>query len=204
MGKLFSIDGIVYKIGTVIIDLFYMNLLWAAFTIIGFGLTGGASTTALFHVMLRRADNKGSCNFREFLYGFKKSFKNSTIVWVILLSIFTISFVNINNTPFFQSIIGNIYVTIFLFVIQVLVMIELMIISIYIFGLLAQNDMSVIDLFKVALILGHKHLLTTLTCIALLVVAIIGLFHVPILFFAGISGYALLTSLIVKEKIRMN
>ncbi len=204
MGKLFSIDGLFYRIGIIIIDLFYMNLLWVVFTIIGLGITGGASTSALFYVMLRRAENKGSCNFKEFLHGFKKNFKKSTIVWVILLSIFTICYVNINYIPFFQSIIGNVYLTMFLFGVQLLIIIELMIITIYIFALLAKYDMVVIDLFKMALILGHKHLLTSLTCLALMVIVMIGVFHVPIIFVTGTSGFALLTSLILKDKIKLN
>ncbi len=179
MGKLLSIDGLFYKIGIMIIDLFYMNLLWVVFTVIGLGITGGASTSALFHVMLRRAENKGNCNFKEYLYGFKKNFKRATIVWAILLSVLTITYVNINYIPLFQSIIGNAYITMILFIVQLFIIIELMVLSIYIFGLLNQKDIPVVDLFKKAFVLGHRHLLTTLTCMALLIVAIIGVFHVP-------------------------
>lgn len=204
MGKLFSIDGLLYRIGTIIIDLFYMNLLWTLFTILGLGITGGASTSALFHVMLRRAENKGNCNFREFWYGFKKDFKRATIVWLILLSIFAITYVNINYIPFFQSIIGNAYITMLLFIVQLLIMVELLVLFIYIFGIINRQTIPVAQVFKKAFIISHKHLLTTLTCIALLIVVMIGIFHVPILLAAGISGYAMLTSLIIKDKIRLS
>ncbi|MCT4687718.1 YesL family protein [Vallitalea sp.] len=201
MGRLFSIDSILYRIGITIIDLFYMNLLWIVFTIIGFGITGGASTTALFYVMLRRAEDKGNCNYKEFFYGFKKNFKKSTIVWIVLISVCSITYVNINNITFFQSIIGNTYMTMFLFAVQLLVLIEILVISIYIFSLLAMYDKPVNLLIKVAFVLGNKYFFTTLTCLALMIIVLIGLFHVPIILCSGISGLIMLTSLIIKDKI---
>jgi uncharacterized membrane protein YesL len=201
LGKLFSVDGMLYKIGTIIIDLFYMNLLWIVFTILGLGITGGASTTGLFYVMLRRAQNKGNCNFKEFFYGFKKNFKKSTIVWLALIGVFSILYVNINNITFFQSIIGNTYMTMFLFAIQLLVLIELLVISIYIFSLLAMYDKPVNILFKSAFLLGFRYFFTTITCLALMIIVLIGLFHVPIILCTGISGLIMLTSMIIKDKI---
>ena len=201
MDKLFSVDGMFYKVGTVIIDLFYMNFLWLTFSILGFGLTCGASTSALFYVMLRRADNKGCCNFKEFFYGFKINFVKATKVWLIIISICAILLVNINYISFFQSIIRNNYLTLILYAIQLLGLIELIVISIYIFSLITKYDIEIISLFKMAFILAHKHLLSTLTCIALILVVVIGFLHVPILFCMGISGYAMLSSLILKTKI---
>lgn len=203
MGKLFSINGLFYKVGTVIIDLFYMNLLWLLFTIIGFGITGGASTCALFYVMLRRADNRGCCNFKEFFYGFKQYFFKATKVWLILIAIFTVLIVNIDYIPFFQSIIRSNYTMYILFAIQLLAMVELIIISIYIFCILVKYDIEIISLFKIAFILAHKHLLTTLTCLALFIIVLIGFLHIPIIFFAGISGYAMLASILLKGKINI-
>lgn len=200
MGKMFSIDSLIYKIGTIIIDIFYMNLLWFVFTFIGLGITGGASTTALLYVMQRRNDNKGNCNFKEFFYAFRKNFYKATIIWIILIMMFVMSIVNINYIPLLQGIINNSYILIIILAFQVLVIIELIIIYIYIFILLTKNDIKIKDLFKIAFVLAHRHMFTTITCIALLLVISIGLLHVPIIFFAGISGYALLSTKLINHK----
>lgn len=204
MNKLFSIDGLLYKVGTTIIDLFYMNILWLVFTILGLGITGGASTSALFYVMLRRADDKGCCNFKEFFYGFKKNFIKSTKIWLILIGVFAILIVNIEYIPFFKSILMNDYILYTFFAIQLLVMIELIVISIYIFCILTKYDIEIINLFKIAFIFAHKYFVTTITCFALLVVVLIGFFHVPILLCTGISGYAMLSSILLKQKVCSN
>lgn len=199
MGSLFSMDGLFYKIGTTIIDIIYMNILWIVFTVFGLFITGGAATSALVYVMQRRADNRGSCNFQEFFYGFKKNFKKSTLVWIIMLSVFTIVYININYIPFFQSIIQNTYITMVLFGVQIILIIELLIISIYIFNILVKYDYTIINLFKIAIVLGYRHILTTLTCMALIIVVTVGMFHVPIILLAGISGYTMLACIIMKN-----
>jgi len=204
MNKLFSIDGLFYKIGTIIIDLFYMNLLWLLFTIIGLGLTGGASSASLFRIMQRRAQNKGNCNFEEFLYGFKKFFKRSTIIWVIQILIVIISVVNIHYIPFFENFFENAYFAFFILIVQILVLIEVLAISIYIYNVIVKYDVNLVSAFKIAFVLGYKNILATITCMALAVIVIIGLFSVPIIFCVGVSGYAMLSSIILKNKLNIS
>lgn len=203
MNKLFSIDGLFYKIGTIIIDLLYMNLLWVLFTVIGFGVTGGASTASLFRIMQRRAQNKGNCNFEEFLYGFKKFFKRSTIIWLSQILIVIISVVNIHYIPFFKSFFENTYLAFIILIVQILVLIEVLAISIYIYNVVVKYDINLVGAFKIAFVLVYKNILATITCIALAIVVGIGYLSVPIIFCVGVSGYAMLSSLILKNKLNI-
>ncbi len=204
MGRLFAIDGALYKLGTLIIDLLTMNFLWLGFTILGAGITGGAATSALYYVMQRRIEHRGCCNLREFFYAFKRNFKQATLLWIFLLAGTAVILANLHYIPFFLHMIDNRTFLLFIVGAQILFLLEGFMIGVYAFSLLAKYQLRVGKLLKLSFILAHKHLLTTVTCMALMIVVMIGFFHAPILFCAGISGYVLLTSFLIKQKISVS
>ena len=76
-------DNVVMRAIGKIGDLICLNVLWLICCIPV--ITIGASTTALYTVMLRLVRNEEGYIFRGFFKAFKLNFKQSTIIWIILL-----------------------------------------------------------------------------------------------------------------------
>ena len=64
-------------------DFIILNLLWVVCSIPI--ITIGASTTALYTVMLKLVKNEEGYIAKGFLKAFKENFKQATVIWLILL-----------------------------------------------------------------------------------------------------------------------
>ena len=76
-------DNVIVRALNKICDMCCLNVLWLVCCIPVF--TIGASTTALYTVMLKMVKNEEGYIFRGFFKAFKENFKQSTIMWLILL-----------------------------------------------------------------------------------------------------------------------
>ncbi|MFP4016995.1 MAG: YesL family protein [Halanaerobiales bacterium] len=157
--NLFNTDGLPYKIATVIYNMLILNILWVLFSIPF--ITIGASTTALFYVTgkLIRGETVTSI-IKPFWHSFKSNFKQATIIWLILFFFFSIIYTNIVNIEFMgnlRSLFGPI---------QLVLLLEGVIVSIYIFPLLARHHIGTVDAFKASFYIGNRHILTTIPCLA--------------------------------------
>lgn len=95
---MFGIDSKLYEIISTIADLVILNLLFVICSLPIF--TIGASTTALFGVTKKMADNSEGYIAKKYFKLFKENFKQSTIMWLILLipaSISTIDLYIVNQ-----------------------------------------------------------------------------------------------------------
>ena len=88
MGKLFAMDGKVVNILNRAADLVILNVLWLLCCIPI--VTIGASNTALQYVALKMARNEESYVARTFFRVFRENFRQSTIVWGILLLVIAV------------------------------------------------------------------------------------------------------------------
>jgi uncharacterized membrane protein YesL len=160
------------------------NFLWIIFSIPIF--TIGASTTASYYVMGKLLRGESSGVIKDFWKSFKMNFKQSTIVWLILLLAYMLVYFNIRNIGMLGSMRKIILPC------QYVILVELLIITIYAFPLISRYYSSVKGIFKTALILGNMHVPTTVICIILFVgtgylfYTMTGLF---ILLFAGFFIY---------------
>lgn len=75
-------DNVVMRALSRICDFLLLNILWVVCSIPLF--TIGASTTALYTVMLKIVKNEEGYIVKGFLKAFKENFKKSTIIWLIL------------------------------------------------------------------------------------------------------------------------
>ncbi|NLK22273.1 MAG: YesL family protein [Epulopiscium sp.] len=183
---IFSVDGPLYKFGGLVFDLFMLNLLWLLFCIPI--VTAGASTTALFYVAGKRVRKEEGYLFRDFWKSFKMNFMQSTIVWIILLIAYFILYVNIMN-------IGNVgTMARFIMPIQIIILIELVVMSIYMFALLSRFYMTIGGLFKTSLIMANKHIITTFLCIFAFAGVVFFIKIWPLFIFFFVSTYALWSS----------
>ncbi|WP_455951472.1 YesL family protein [Eubacterium sp.] len=80
---MFGIDSKFYEVVSKIADLVVLNLLFVLFSLPI--ITMGASTTALYGVTKKMAENREGYIFRNFFQLFKENFRQSTVMWIILL-----------------------------------------------------------------------------------------------------------------------
>lgn len=83
MGGLFNLDNPVWRFMGKLADLMILNLLWILFSIPI--VTIGASTTAMYYVTLKLVRDEEGYTAKSFWKSFKENFKQSTIMWLIIL-----------------------------------------------------------------------------------------------------------------------
>lgn len=79
----FNYDNPVWRFIGKFGDLIILNVLWLVCSLPIF--TIGASTTAVYYVTLKLARDDDGYTIRSFFKSFKENFKQSTIIWLILL-----------------------------------------------------------------------------------------------------------------------
>ena len=87
MDKLFSTDGKLFRGLEKVVNVVYLNILWILFSIPI--VTIGASTTAMFSVMMKMARDREGYIFKSFWKAFKENFKQSTVIWIIIIVVGT-------------------------------------------------------------------------------------------------------------------
>jgi len=102
MQGFFSPEGAFARVGGLIADVFILGLVWTATTVIGLGVTLGASTTALYYVVTRRISNRAGYLLRDYWRSFKLNFKKSTAVWLLTVLLAFIIYVD------FTYVMGNV------------------------------------------------------------------------------------------------
>lgn len=84
MGGLFNLDNPVWRFMGKIADLMILNFLWIICSIPI--VTMGASTTAVYYVTLKLVRDEEGYIAKSFFKSFKENFKQSTIIWLIILA----------------------------------------------------------------------------------------------------------------------
>ena len=194
MGGFFSLDGPFYKFGTLLADIMIVGVLWLIFCIPIF--TAGASTTALFYVMLRRISNRETYIARDFWKSFKANFKIATLVWLVIGAVALILIFNIYNavqnsdvfTTSFGGLSGVIYAG------QFVIALEALLLTMYIFPLISRFEMKFTGYFKTAFFMANKHILTSVCSLAVLLAVYLLCSWSPILIIFSGGIYAFVTS----------
>ena len=168
-------------------DMLILSIMWLLFSIPFF--TIGASTTALFYVTTRRIANREGYLTRDFWEAFKSNFKKATTLWLIILLLVWLIWFNLNNI----NAVGAL--AIIIFPAQIILMIEIALTTVYLFPMTARFDMSIKQLFKSSFYMANRHLLTSISCLILLVAGILTFFWMPPLaMFLAPGMYAWLSS----------
>lgn len=88
MRSLFDADGFLMKVLSKIADTVWLNILFLVCSIPIF--TIGASITALYYVTFKTIKDEEGYITKDFFRSFKENFKQSTVVWLILLVLYAI------------------------------------------------------------------------------------------------------------------
>ncbi|OXS78732.1 YesL family protein [Domibacillus enclensis] len=82
MGQLFQLEGPLFKLLSRAVDLVLLNILFLLFSLPL--LTIGASTTALYSVLLKVIRNEDETIVKSFFISFRNNFKQGTMVWLVV------------------------------------------------------------------------------------------------------------------------
>jgi len=192
MRDFFSLDGTFNKYGGMLADMVILSLMWLFFSLIGLGLTIGASTSAMFYVSTRRIANREGYITSDFWFAFKANFKRATALWLMVVFAVLLIWFNLNN-------IDNVgAMAVIIFPAQIVLLIEVVLMSIYIFPMNARFDMGIKQLIKSSFFMANRHLLTSISCLGLLI-AVLFLFDMmpPLALFLGPGAYAWLSSMMI-------
>ena len=180
-------------------DFIILNLLWVVCSIPI--ITIGASTTALYTVMLKLVKNEEGYIAKGFLKAFKENFKQSTIMWIIFLLISIVFVVDFVLIKLMSDEIGGILQILFLFMGALLAAW-----MVYAFALQARFVNTVKNTLKNAMILVFAKLPFTVLIVLLTVGPVLVTFltvrtlviGVMVWFFAGVSLVAWLNSYLLR------
>ena len=161
----FGVDGPFYKLGSVLFDIMVLSIVW--FIVSLPIITIGASTTALYYAATLRLTERERSPVRDFFRGFKNNFKTATLAFVTLATIAAVFIINLNLLTSSETFEVSPLIKPVMLTLQIFFITEGVFVTAYIFPLLSRFDLKYPDLFKTALRLANKHLLTSLICVLL-------------------------------------
>lgn len=150
MSKLFAYDNPIWTFMGKVADVIILSILWFLFSLPI--VTIGASTSALYYVTLKLAEDKEGYLFQSFLKGFKENFIQSTIIWALFGCVGGIISVSIVQ---YQKVGTEVALTL-LWALVVFSFVYLLMFSV-IFALTARLKTSVGNLFMMSFMVCVKH-----------------------------------------------
>lgn len=192
--NIFSSDSLLGRFLNWTADIFILNILWLICSLPI--ITIGASTTALYYSMMKRIRRDEGYVRTNFISSFKSNFKQSTIIWLIMLVIGAVLFADFRIGLYLNTSNGN-PVGKLILVISIILMIVYGLVLIYVFPVQAKFVNSVKDNIKNAFLMAVGHFGYTLLIFAIIATFILLTFisqafiGVEILF--GFGLYSFLT-----------
>lgn len=193
MSEIFSQDSLFIKIMNRAGDVLMLSIIFTICSIPIF--TIGASITALSYTTMRGLKYEDGYTWKYFLKSFKENFKQSTVIWLVMVVVFFVFGVDIWYWREFSKVnegqIGNIMQIISVVLISLAVMIFL-----YVFPLQAKFDNRIKVQFRNAFLLSIRYFPTTLVIALMYAAGALFFYLQPILAFftyvlfgVGIVGF---------------
>lgn len=147
-------------------DVACLNILWLIFCMPV--VTIGASTTAMYSVMMKLVKDEEGYILRGFLAAFKENFRQSTLIWLVMLLLSVLLAVDVWIVSGIGGMARSVFGILFFFAGFCLLGI-----SVYVFPLLARYENTVRTTVKNAALLAVGRLPYTITMMAVIVVPIV-------------------------------
>mgnify|MGYP000036691420 FL=1 len=170
--NLFSYDSLFSRFLYFVADIVTLHILWLIYSIPI--VTIGASTTALYYSCMKRIRTGEGYVSKNFRRSFRENFRQSTIIWMILLITVTVFICDLRIGMALDSTAGT-----FMLVSCSVFLIPLLLLCIYIFPVQAKFENPVFENIKNALIMSIRHFPCSLLLIAIYGTIIILLFSFP-------------------------
>lgn len=159
-------DHIIIRVLSRVFDLILLNILWILFSLPL--ITIGAATTALYSVTLKMVRNEDGYIFREYVNAFKRSFRQSTMIWMLMIflgSVIGLDYFILKKVPHGIEIIGNTLLSL----VWILYLIEV----IFVFPLIAKFENTTFSMLKNALLIPVSRLPNTFGVLTVTVLCIV-------------------------------
>ena len=161
MGNLFNMDNAFFRFMGKLFDVVALNIV---FIIVCIPLvTIGPAISALYYASVKSIRRDRSYPIKEFFKAFKRDFKQSFIVGLILVLASVIIYVDIR---FVVDYIKNDFTA--MRYVYLVIGLVISFISVYIFPLISRFSLKISGLFRLSFYLAIRHLLTTIISIILL------------------------------------
>ena len=161
MGNLFNMDNAFFRFMGKLFDVVALNLV---FIIVCIPIvTIGPAISALYYASVKSIRRDRSYPIKEFFKAFKRDFKQSFIVGLILVLAAAIIYVDIR---FVVDYIKNDFIA--MRYVYLVIGLVISFISVYIFPLISRFSLKISGLFRLSFYLAIRHLLTTIVSIILL------------------------------------
>lgn len=161
MGNLFNVDNAFFRFMGKLFDVVALNLV---FIIVCIPLvTIGPAISALYYASVKSIRRDRSYPIKEFFKAFKRDFKQSFIVGLILVLAAAIIYVDIR---FVVDFIKNDFTA--MRYVYLIIGLVISFISVYIFPLISRFSLKISGLFRLSFYLAIRHLLTTVVSLILL------------------------------------
>lgn len=186
MRNLFNPDNAIMQLITKVVYSAYLNILWFICCIPV--VTIGASTTALFYVTLKMAKNEEGNITTAFFRSFKENFRQSTIVWIILLAVGIV--LGIDGYTLYHLRFENAFWTV-ITAVFIVALLAYAIVLMYIFPLMARFDNTTLAMFKNSIMIGMRFLFCTVLMAVIyfaMVILVVRLFTPAIVFGMGLCA----------------
>ncbi len=197
-------DNVIVRALNKICDMVCLNILWLICCIPI--ITIGASTTALYTIMLKMVKNEEGYIFRGFFRAFKENFRQSTIMWIILFLLSILCFIDYRVAGMVAGTAGLVMRAVFF-----LFGFFLLSVTIYVFPLTARYENTIRATFRNAMLLTVGRFPYTLLMVAVTVIAVFAslwngitlMFAIPLWFLIGGSLLAWINSYILWRVFRI-
>lgn len=148
--NLFSIDSPFSRFLYLVADILTLHILWILYSLPL--VTVGASTTALYYSCMKRVRTGEGYIFQNFHKSFKENFRQSTILWLVLVLIGSLFYTDLRIGVALENPMGKIMIvgcSVFL--------IPYVLVCMYIFPVQAKFENCIFDNVKNALLLSLRH-----------------------------------------------
>ena len=207
-GGFFRIDGPFVRIGNLVFDFIFLDILWVLISGIGpvifflyltsntalgnlppwivYPIIGilifnwGPATTAMYYTLGKKQRGTDSYTFRDYFHAWKSNFKQAYIAGAIITIAFLLIGYNLLLLYTNYSTYG--FMIYIIFPLEVLVAVELLFIGLYLFAMLARFEMSTKDLFRYSFFMANKHLPFTILVVAVFAACFALIYYVHIMF----------------------
>ncbi len=167
--KIFDPDNSFWRAMGRVADMFWLNLLWFVCSIPIF--TIGPSTTALYYVMLKIADNKEGGMTKQFFHSFKQNFKQGVVIGLVELLLMGIAVVDVMYYIEVKTTMGLIFRLVML-----IFGIFMLMSATYVYALLAKFENTTKNILAFSFVMPIRHIGQTLIMLVSEVVIVIATF----------------------------
>lgn len=197
MSGLLSFDNKFFTAIDKLLNVFYISVLWIVFCIPIF--TIGASCTAMYYTVNKVLRHSRGYVFKEFWGAFKSNFKQSTIIWLILLALGILLGVDCWIMRA-QANAGFSYGKIYIFF-AIMIVFEF-VWAMYIFPYIARFENTTKAIMKNAALIAVANLPWTLLCVVIFAAFLFVDYLLPFLIIFLPAAFTLCLNLILEKVFR--